>query len=227
MKRLPILVLLSLLIAGCNNPEQIPRGVDESGVWKVKYFTDSFGDPTDEPYLSGVIDSGEYHHTGMFTNTTGNGRLRILYYLARVKKTNGKKVVYEDIPHIRMILDYRRDNSSNNEYYYSELWDSWHTWSIKLETEGVEPIIFDSLDLGENNRIVFKGNAAASIMNLLANGTDVKVRAMAEDSPTQDSYSIIIDSEIIKDLPEVMAGYRYHYFEYLKQQDEKTKSDKK
>ena len=191
----------------------------------MNYFKDSFGDPTDEPFLFGVIVSGEYHHTDIHWNTSGNGRLRIQYYFSRVKKTKGKKVDYEDIPRVHMILDYHREN--NNNYYYSELWNFFHTWSVKLETEGVEPLIYDSLDIDEHNRIVFKGNDATSIMNLFAYGTDVTVRAMAKDSSSQDSYSFIIDSETIKDLQEVLAGYRYHYFEYLKQHDEKTKSDNK
>lgn len=221
--------LITILIS-CTH---VPRGVDEAGVWGVRYFTDSFGDQTDEPFLVGIIDKGEYsgHEASFWRNAdlSGEGKLELRYYFYRNQggRTQSGKESVEDIPILEIKLTYRED-APDSSYYYSNLWEEFKYWDIKFETEGMTSFASQEHFSDDSyRRLILKGEDANRIMAILTNGTNVRFRAKCEDSNSYDMYSFTIESETLNDLQEVHKGYEYHYSEYLKQMEGMVKNSDK
>lgn len=135
----------------------------------------------------------------------------------------GKKEVPEEIPVVDIALSYKSE-PSDSSYYYSNLWDAYNDWDVKIETDGLDPFTGqECFDSDDYRRLTFRGEEAEKIMAIFENGAEMSVRARCKKSNDHDEYSFSINEETLKDLSEVLKGYHYHYSEYLRKEDEKTK----
>ena len=65
--------------------ESVTIDTDDSGIWKVNYYVDDFGDPTDSGYISNLnISSVSDMTTGTFSNSaTTNAKLYIAFIIEK------------------------------------------------------------------------------------------------------------------------------------------------
>ena len=223
MKSLKYIVIATLLFLTCCSNINTPRGVDEAGVWKVEHlYDDTSGKLTDEPCLSGEIEGGDYSGVlDLFlvekTQINFKAQLSILYALKKSEEVDieSRKGNTDDIPVVSFSFAYK-GNDENASYHPSYLWKPYNKWTGDIESKGTKPFTGVSRFYSNDaDLLVFLGDDAEEIIRILTKGRETVVRAKCEDDGSHDEYTFTLPPETLKDFKEVLNGYRYHYAEYL------------
>jgi ankyrin repeat protein len=148
-----------LIKAGAEGPTHI--------AWKRKFYVDSFGDPTEEPYITNI---GKIE--GTFSNTATNNSLLEAYFII----DNSNKIAFK-------LFEYGRDNPVK----------SYGNKGYKLLVKDASDTVHELYGNNYSDRITLNESSSNTLHNLLIDNDKLKIHIVESDNRTT-TYDFELDA---------------------------------